>query len=95
MTMATRTLGLAWACRSSTAHAIRRKLGGYALEGHVPAREVMRLLKEKPDAVGLAVPGMPRGSPGMDGLRYDGTRDPFEVLLVRRDGSVSPYQSYR
>lgn len=68
---------------------------GYALEGHVPARAVLRLLKEKPAAVGLAVPGMPRGSPGMDGPAFRGKRDPFDVLLVLRDGSASAYQSYR
>lgn len=71
------------------------QVAGYALEGHVPAREVLRLLKEKPAAVGLAVPGMPRGSPGMDGPAYRGRRDPFDVLLVLRDGSASAYQSYR
>ena len=42
-------------------------VAGYVLEGHVPAREIQRLLKEKPNAIGLAVPGMPVGSPGMDG----------------------------
>lgn len=71
------------------------QVAGYALEGHVPAREVLRLLKEKPAAVGLAVPGMPRGAPGMDGPAYGGKRDPFDVLLVLRDGSSSAYQSYR
>lgn len=71
------------------------QVAGYALEGHVPAREVLRLLKERPDAVGLAVPGMPRGSPGMDGPAFRGKRDPFDVLLVLRDGSASAYQSYR
>ena len=71
------------------------QVAGYALEGHVPAREVLRLLKEKPAAVGLAVPGMPRGSPGMDGPAFRGQRDPFDVLLVLRDGSASAYQSYR
>lgn len=71
------------------------QVAGYTLEGHVPAREVLRLLKEKPDAVGLSVPGMPRGSPGMDGPALRGKRDPFDVLLVLRDGSASPYQSYR
>lgn len=70
-------------------------IGGYALEGHVPAREVQRLLKEKPKAVGLAVPGMPVGSPGMDGPAYGDQRDPYDVLLVRADGSTSVYQSYR
>lgn len=71
------------------------QVGGYAIEGHVPAREIKRLLKERPDAVGLAVPAMPRGSPGMDGPEYGGHRDPYDVLLVRKDGRVTPYQTYR
>jgi len=68
---------------------------GYAIEGHVPAREVHRLLEERPDAIGLSVPAMPRGSPGMDGPAYGNVRDPYDVLLVRRDGSAVVYQSYR
>ncbi|RTD86027.1 DUF411 domain-containing protein [Variovorax atrisoli] len=70
-------------------------VGGYAIEGHVPAREVQRLLKEKPKAVGLAVSGMPVGSPGMDGPAYSDQRDPYDVLLVLADGSTRVYQSYR
>jgi hypothetical protein len=70
-------------------------VGGYAIEGHVPAREVRRLLKEKPAAVGLAAPGMPLGSPGMDTPEYGGRKTPYDVLLVRRDGGSSVYQSYR
>jgi hypothetical protein len=66
----------------------------YALEGHVPAREVRRLLKEAPTAIGLAVPGMPVGSPGMDAPLYGGRKDPFDVLLVLQDGSSRVYQSY-
>jgi hypothetical protein len=74
-------------------HRPRRRL---CLEGHVPAREVhRRLLKEKPKAVGLAVPGMPVGSPGMDGPAYGDQRDPYDVLLVLADGSSRVYQSYR
>jgi len=71
------------------------RVGGYAIEGHVPAREIQRLLKDKPAAVGLAVPAMPVGSPGMDGPEYGGRRDPYDVLLVRRDGSADVYRSYR
>ena len=72
------------------------RVGGYALEGHVPAREVLRLLKDKPaGVVGLAVPAMPVGSPGMDGPEYKGRKDPYDVLLVQRDGAASVYQSYR
>jgi hypothetical protein len=70
-------------------------VGGYALEGHVPAREIKRLLAAKPKALGLAVPGMPVGSPGMDGAIYKGRKDPFEVLLVAKDGTSTVYQSYR
>ena len=68
---------------------------GYAVEGHVPAREIRRLLAERPGAVGLAVPGMPIGSPGMDGPAYGARKDPYDVLLVRKDGSTTSYQSYR
>ena len=70
-------------------------IDGYAIEGHVPAREIKRLLAERPRAVGLAVPAMPIGSPGMDGPAYGGRRDPYDVLLVARDGQATVYQSYR
>ena len=69
-------------------------IGGYAIEGHVPAREIRRLLAQKPRAIGLAVPGMPVGSPGMDGAVYGGRQDPHDVLLVLADGSSQVYQSY-
>jgi len=71
------------------------QVGGYALEGHVPARDIQRLLKERPRAVGLAVPGMPVGSPGMDGPEYQGRKDPYDVLLIQADGGSRVYQSYR
>lgn len=69
-------------------------IGGYVIEGHVNAREIRRLLKEKPEAIGLAVPGMPVGSPGMDGAIYGDRRDPYDVVLVLKDGSSRVYQSY-
>ncbi|MGH8618631.1 MAG: DUF411 domain-containing protein [Burkholderiales bacterium] len=71
------------------------EIAGYALEGHVPAKEIFRLLKERPMAVGLAVPGMPLGSPGMDGPDYGNQRTPYDVLLVQKNGSTRVYQSYR
>jgi hypothetical protein len=71
------------------------RVGGYAVEGHVPAREIRRLLKERPSAVGLAVPAMPVGSPGMDGPEYRGRRDPYDVLLVMQGGRSTVFQSYR
>ena len=70
-------------------------VAGYAIEGHVPAREIRRLLKERPAAIGLAVPGMPIGSPGMDGPAYGGRKDAFDVLLLAQGGRNSVYQSYR
>ena len=66
-------------------------IGGYVIEGHVPARDIKRLLAEKPDAVGLSVPGMPVGSPGME----QGTqRDKYDVLLVLKNEHPRVYQSY-
>lgn len=67
------------------------RLGNYVLEGHVPAQELRRLLREQPNALGLAVPGMPTGSPGME---MGDTRDAYDVLLVMADGSSRVYQSY-
>jgi hypothetical protein len=69
-------------------------VGGYVIEGHVPAADIERLLKQKPAALGLAVPGMPIGSPGMDGPAYKGRKDAYQVLLVKRDGSTSVFASY-
>lgn len=59
------------------------KVGGYAVEGHVPADDVKRLLAQKPQAVGIAVPGMPQGSPGMESPRPQA----YDTLLVAKDGS--------
>lgn len=67
---------------------------GYVIEGHVPATDIHRLLKTKPQALGLAVPGMPIGSPGMDGAVYQGRRDPFQVLLVQRDGTTTVFSNH-
>jgi len=69
-------------------------VAGYALEGHVPAREIHRLLKERPQAIGLAVPGMPVGSPGMDGAVYNGRKDPYDVVLLLPGDKSRIYQSY-
>ena len=65
------------------------EVGGYFIEGHVPAEDVKRLLAEKPDAKGLTVPGMPLGSPGME--TPDGRVQPYAVELVAKDGSTSPF----
>ena len=66
-------------------------VAGYALEGHVPAGDVKRLLAQRPAAAGLSVPGMPAGSPGMEmGAR----KDAFQVLLVDKAGHASVFASY-
>ena len=67
---------------------------GYVVEGHVPAREIQRMLKEKPKALGIAVPAMPEGSPGMDGPKYGNRSEPYVVILVQHDGGATIYQSY-
>ena len=69
-------------------------VGGYVVEGHVHADDVRRLLREKPEALGLAVPGMPVGSPGMDGAVYGGRRDRYDTLLVLRDGTSRVFRSH-
>lgn len=68
------------------------EVGGYFVEGHVPAEDVKRLLAEKPNAKGLAVPGMPAGSPGME--LPDGRVQPYVVELVAHDGSTSPFAQH-
>jgi hypothetical protein len=62
-------------------------VGGYAVEGHVPADLIQRLLRERPAVVGIAVPGMPAGSPGMEGL----VRESYTVLTFDRDGRTTVY----
>jgi hypothetical protein len=63
---------------------------GYTIEGHVPAREIKRLLAVRPDAVGLSAPGMPLDAPGMDA----GTHEPYQVLLLKRDGTTQVFAEY-
>jgi len=67
------------------------RVGGYTVEGHVPAEDVFRLLEERPDAIGLFVPGMPSGSPGME----NGEHDPYDVLMLMGDGEVEVFSSHR
>ena len=66
------------------------EFGGYVIEGHVPPKDILRLLTDKPAARGLSVAGMPQGSPGME----TGAKDPYQVLLFRRDGTTSVFASY-
>lgn len=66
-------------------------VGGYFVEGHVPAEDVARLLAERPDVAGLAVPGMPVGSPGMEGPNPQ----PYSVLAVRKNGRLEVFADHR
>lgn len=66
------------------------KVAGYVIEGHVPAADIRRLLKEKPKAIGLAVPGMVPGSPGMEAPKPM----PYATLLVARDGTTRVFASH-
>jgi hypothetical protein len=65
-------------------------VNGYLIEGHVPAADIARLLKEKPEVAGLAVPGMPMGSPGMEGPRAEH----YQVLSFDRAGKTKIFTSY-
>jgi hypothetical protein len=67
------------------------EVNGYLVEGHVPARDVRRLLKEQPKARGLVVPAMPMGSPGME---QGNRKDHYDVLLVNQDGTTQTYTRY-
>lgn len=67
------------------------KIGGYVIEGHVPAPDIKRLVAEQPDALGLAVPGMPVGSPGME---QGAETEPYDVLLINKDGTTAVYASH-
>ncbi len=68
------------------------RIDGYMIEGHVPVADIRRLLDERPDAVGLAVPGMPYGSPGMG---PETEREAYDVFLIRQDGGTEILSSYQ
>lgn len=65
-------------------------VGDYVIEGHVPASDIRRLLEEKPDIRGLAVPGMPMGSPGMEGPR----KDPYSVISIDKEGKGTVFSRH-
>ena len=73
-----------WSCHTA-------RIDGYVIEGHVPAEDIRRLLAEQPAALGLAVPGMPIGSPGME---MGGRVDPYDTILIGLDGSASIFASH-
>ena len=71
--------------RYASCHTAR--IGNYVIEGHVPAADIKRLLKEQPKAIGLAAPGMPGGSPGMESAQ----KQPYDVLVIGKDGKASVF----
>jgi hypothetical protein len=66
-------------------------VNGYVVEGHVPAKDIMRLLKEKPRVVGISVPGMPVGTPGME---MGGRKDPYEVVSFDKNNNYQVFSKY-
>lgn len=67
------------------------RAGRYVIDGHVPALDILTLMREQPQAIGLAVPDMPAGSPGME---QGGRKDPYQVLLIGLDASATVFKSY-
>ena len=67
------------------------KIDGYFIEGHVPASEIKRLMADRPDALGLAVPAMPYGSPGMGN---EDEREAYDVYIISADGTAEVFQHY-
>lgn len=68
------------------------KIDSYVIEGHVPASDIKRLVAEHPDAIGLTVPGMPQGSPGME--QEDDKTQAYDVLLIKKDGTTEIFASH-
>ena len=66
-------------------------VGGYVVEGHVPAADIKRLLAQKPRAKGIAVAGMPMGSPGMEHGHH---REPYATMLIGKDGKASVFAKH-
>ena len=75
--------------RLASCHTAR--IDGYVIEGHVPAAEIRRLLEERPEVAGLAVPGMPTGSPGME---YGDRVDPYRVIAFDKQGGMRIFAEY-
>ena len=68
------------------------KVGNYVVEGHVPAADIKRMLKEKPAIAGIAAPGMPMGSPGME---QGNTKEPYDVVAFTKDGKMTVYAKHK
>ena len=68
------------------------KVGNYVVEGHVPASDIQRMLKEKPAIAGIAAPGMPMGSPGME---QGGAKEAYDVMAFTKDGKMTVYAKHK
>ena len=68
------------------------KIGSYTVEGHVPAADIKRMLKEKPAIAGIAAPGMPQGSPGME---QGDVKEPYDVIAFKKDGTSTVYAKHK
>jgi hypothetical protein len=68
------------------------KIGNYIVEGHVPASDIQKMLKEKPAIAGIAAPGMPMGSPGME---QGGAKEAYDVIAFTKDGKTSVYAKHK
>jgi hypothetical protein len=80
-----------WGVGKKLASCHTAKIGPYVIEGHVPASDIKRLMAEEPEALGLTVPGMPVGSPGMEqGDEFE----PYDVLLIKKDGMTEVFASH-
>ena len=87
-----RAIGMQAGVTDDLASCHTAKIGGYVIEGHVPAADIQRLLKEKPAIAGLAAPGMPMGSPGME---QGGAKQPYDVIAFTKDGKKSVFAKHR
>ena len=80
-----------WGVGRKLASCHTARIGSYVIEGHVPAPDIKRLVTEEPEALGLTVPGMPVGSPGMEqGAEFE----PYDVLLIKKDGTTEIFASH-
>ena len=68
------------------------KIGNYVVEGHVPASDIQRMLKDKPAIAGIAAPGMPMGSPGME---QGGAKEAYDVMAFTKDGKMTVYAKHK
>jgi len=68
------------------------KIGNYVVEGHVPASDIKRMMKEKPAIAGIAAPGMPMGSPGME---QGGAKQAYDVVAFTKDGKITVYSKHK